>query len=290
MAIYEIYRNKAGQQVYLDGPSAYFSYVVKVSSAEYPVPTVIPGEPTSTGTTISVPFKYTKIDGTVDVELSFVEEEEEHTVKHQLTVITPVFTWDEFSPEDRASMPNLTESNIKELERFIRHIIEAYTGQSFGYAYRTYDSTSRGAQFNVPLVLFTGLSNRFVTNSVTTTDSVPYDVVDDGFGMVFDWDNYHVKSDTFWLTRTKGCPSSYTVTGYFGYVTVPQDVKEAARVLMSLFNCPQTLWRDRYIESIRNADGSSVKYNEGAYYGTGSVTADQLLAKYVRSGFSAAVV
>lgn len=291
MVTYEIYRNKADQIVSVEPPADGVSGVF-VRSDLYDDRT--PANTPSVDPLIDVviPFKHTQEDGKIRVELDFTDGlDGEFTVIREIDVVTPLFTAVDFSEGDFDQMIGVTPENLKDLERFIRHIIEAYTGQSFGYSRRKYkvENVHRGVTFDTPLVKFEGISDLYAKGAMTTTNSVPYEIVDDGFGVVFDWDNFHAKTDTFFLT-SKRQGGAYEIEGYFGYQSVPQDVREAAKILIGLFNCDQTLWRDRYIENLRNADGSTIRYNEGAYWGTGSVTADQLLSKYVRSEFGAAII
>lgn len=290
----ELYRSVADQSVKFQVPSASLNYTLTITSPEHPEPSPLIGPGVAEGTylDITIPYKHTSMDGKVEITASFDIEGEGATLIRSFDVVTPVFTYDEFTLQELEGIGKPSQDDIEDLERFIRHIIEAYTGQSFGYSAKTYAVTNphRGITFDAPMLEFTGISSRYLTGSVIVPGSIPYEVFDDGFGMRVDLKYYYYpKTDTFFPA---GQPrlDHYEVSGNFGYREVPQDVKEAARILIGLFNCDQTLWRDRYIENLRNADGSTIKYNEGAYIGTGSVAADQLLAKYVRTEYGAAVI
>lgn len=297
----ELYRNVSNGVVRFPVPSDYPSYALYITSPGYPATSMYPiGEqltyviPQVGYLEVEVPYKHTKYDGRIEILAKFDLDGESHEIVRDYAVVTPLFTADEFTADDLTSL-NITAADLMELERFIRHIIEAYTGQSFGMTKQSYDinSNTKSINFNVPLIMYTGSGPRFATGSMTTTDSVAYEVIDNGFGIKFNWQDtqhHHIKTDTAFLFGGGANRMRWTLTGDFGYQSVPQDVKEAARALIGLFNCDQTLWRDRYIENLRNADGSTIKYNEGAYIGTGSVAADQLLSKYVRGEYAAAVI
>lgn len=287
MATYEIYRNKANQKVFVETPSDDLDYEATMRSEEHG-PVDVDVSPAPGGVEVTIPFKFTQLDGKVIVKLSFTTEGESYSVEHVINVFTPLFTPDDVSAADLKALGISEEDKVyrlRDLERFIRHIIEAYTGQTFGYLLKSFEVPRSGTRvlFNVPILEFIGVSDRYATHSTTLVSGIPYEVIDDGFGLVVDWDRYNIKTDSF-LPFNKPTPVCLNVRGKFGYLSVPEDVKQAALTLLGLFMCDQSLWRDRYIENLRNADGSTLKYNEGAYFGTGSVSADQLLEKYVRTG------
>lgn len=75
--------------------------------------------------------------------------------------------------------------------------------------------------------------------------------------------------------------TAYTITGDWGYEEVPEDVIEAELIIIEDQLCPQSEYRDRYLKSI-SGDGWRYEFTPGAYSGTGSVVADQLLSPYRR--------
>lgn len=284
MATHELYRIKPDQEVDLPIPDEF-----SVSSVTIKSPVSPDGEEYQNldGKTVTLPFKHTLYDGEVVITARVNIENEEVEIIKTIPVVTPLFTIDDFSTEDLSSMNYASPDDIIELERFIRHVIEAHTGQSFGYFRRTFEARfGKTTRFDVPVLVFTGISDRYVTESATTIGSVSYEVVEGGFGVQLN-DNYHTKTDTFWMTSSKN--RSVFLHGKFGYVSVPESVRQAALILAGLWGCNQAIWRDRYINTIRSADWN-IKYDAAAYEGTGSATADQLLAQYVRgNGFMAVI-
>jgi hypothetical protein len=73
----------------------------------------------------------------------------------------------------------------------------------------------------------------------------------------------------------------YTITGDWGYEDVPTNVKEAMLILIEDAICPDSEYRDRYIDSVKTADYQYM-YTSNAFRGTGSVIADQLLEPFRR--------
>jgi hypothetical protein len=74
----------------------------------------------------------------------------------------------------------------------------------------------------------------------------------------------------------------YVVEGVWGYQDVPGDVKQAARLLVQDYSCDESLWRERYIDSVRAGDWR-FEFNAQAFAGTGNVQADQILSGYRRA-------
>lgn len=197
-------------------------------------------------------------------------------------VVTPLFTPAELIEND----PDFAEleDRIPQLEKLVRHVVEAYTGQSFGLR--------KGTE------IATWASNTWVTESpIVSIESfgAPAEVVVTypTIGGDVLRRSYDPKSDTYilsgktydpWNPQTKA--KTAPVVGIFGYEYVPFDVKEAAMHLAASYGCNESMWRDRYLQSMASADWR-VTYTSGAYVGTGSVIADQLLEKYQNSGMVA---
>ena len=270
----EIYRNSIGKGITLNIPG------VTVTSA-----VIKRGDQTINGTVsdnaVAVPFSITSSDGPFTIDWSFVVEGQTQTIQETHEVVTPLFTKDDLA-YDTHGLGKLTDDEVKRLESLIRKVIEAHTGQSFGlrkgylYAY--------GKGGNV-----LKLSERIAE----LTDK-GYRVSNDGFSIVSpvsNGDGYNIKvpaEEEALYNSLHGYPTTnysfkeglrYKVSGSFGWSSVPQDIKEAALLLAEQFSCNESLWRDRYLRAISAADWR-FDFQDAAFVGTGSVSADQLLAKY----------
>ena len=74
--------------------------------------------------------------------------------------------------------------------------------------------------------------------------------------------------------------SDFKILGQWGYVSVPSEVKQAAAALIQQKLCPDSVYRERFVESIRN-ENMNIKYNPDTYSNsTGNADADKLLAPY----------
>ena len=77
--------------------------------------------------------------------------------------------------------------------------------------------------------------------------------------------------------------SRYTISGRFGWPSVPDNVEEACIVLIQQFFDKDTSWRNKYVKNISAFDWK-FEYMPEAHLGTGNLYADQLLAPYVVNG------
>jgi hypothetical protein len=254
----------------------------------------------ATGDPVSIPYSITHLDGDFDVVWTYTVGGDSYTRRETLSVVTPLFIQSELVAHD-AAFSTLSGAAVINLERLIRKIIEAYTGQRFGLWDGTLTAYGNGQTFlnlATPALNVTGVTD-YANNYLLPYDFRP---INGGFavekiGTFYD-QSIKVPAYEEWvhtsanpITAPSIYPYSnvfadnvrYTVAGLFGWTTVPTDVKEAAFILADLFSCDETTWRDRYIKAIRAADWR-FDFDSGAFRGTGSVSADQLLAKYQVTG------
>lgn len=239
--------------------------------------------------TINIPYPQTVLDGDITIETQFTLATETLTKTIAARVVTPVLTISEM----QTILPNASDDEIRRVERKVRSVIEAFTGQYFGkytgtmYVYGGGDSflySSRkilsvtGLEYNG--ATFAGSGFQITHNGWAVTPAKGYlevntisagDVYRSGPVIASPYGN---------ATFTTGM--QYGIVGIFGYDYVPFEVKEAARALVNDYACQESLYRERYISDIRAADWRFA-FNTGAFIGTGNVVADQLLAGYQKN-------
>lgn len=75
----------------------------------------------------------------------------------------------------------------------------------------------------------------------------------------------------------------YRIQGKFGWDDVPENVEEAATVLIKDYFAKDGVWKNKYIKKISAFDWN-FEYFEDTFRGTGNLYADQLLQPYVITG------
>ncbi len=208
-------------------------------------------------------------------------------------VVTPYVTPDEIISFDPSVGQNFTYEQIKNSEKQIRGIINAFTGQSFGQYHDIKPVIGNNdTRIDLPekLLTFVGMKsydrllddtyqNFRLRNDGWTVDTT-VSVFDDTSKIYTETPvvggYYRPKSDLFFREDT-----SYLVEGIWGYERVPSEVNQAALILVQQNLCPESEYRDRYISKISAADWK-YEFDMGAYSGTGNVMADQLLWPFRR--------
>lgn len=261
----------------------------------------------------------TNNEGDIEVHWNFELDGVEVEKADYFSVVTPYLTISEV----KKIWPEATDEQAREVEAAVRHIINAHTGQSFGYGTKTLTVEGHGDNaLRLPerCIEVTG----FGTLNATL-DPKAVIVVSDGWYLKKAWaaEIGPLTSDsTYWgdyrdgvfdrniysdpdgdgepplfgpLAERPGgiivAPGTgratawrndypFTITGKFGYKTVPAPVKEAAKLLVNDYACSEALYRDRYLESIKAADWR-LQFSSRAWEYTGNVRADQLLSEYV---------
>ena len=195
-------------------------------------------------------------------------------------IVTPLFTVDELKEYD-SDFEALEDAKIEKLERMVRYVVNNYCGCNFGY-YKT----------TVPARSFDGRS-LYVGMPVISVDSISIG------GEAIPSLAFQITADREYVTATPDYsetsiivpPASdypdygfarevtYDVSGEFGYISIPQDLKDAAMTLAGDYGCHESQWRDRYVESLKMTD-ASIKFDSRVFSGTGTVSVDQILNKY----------
>ena len=244
----------------------------------------------------TLPYSITSEDGPATIEWTFTKDSAVYTRKEEIDVITPLFTQTELA-DSSTDFTGVTSTNYAKIESMVRDMIQRYTGQRFGYSTQMISVNAKGDDIlslpkraiNIVAVVEHGLDY--------TQDTNTYDIIVDGFQIKTTTlgDGYNIKIPAqaeAMLDRTNPIYYPfrnwnyfkknviYDVYGSFGWVSVPQNIKQAALSMAQIFNCPQNMWRDRYLASFAAAD-FRLQFVQEAYVGTGSVTVDQILDSYV---------
>lgn len=186
---------------------------------------------------------------------------------------------------------DVSDEQIRLVERRVRSMIETLTGQQFA----PYEATLLGTELSdgsvrlpqkmLALVSVNGISNAmyYTLGGDGWRLNIQYPRKRDGFRAI-GGEVPIINPFSRWEPK-KAAP--VRVVGRWGYERVPEDIKEAALILIEQQLCPDALYRERYIKTMTAAD-MRFEFSPGAYAGTGNVVADQILSKYVQS--NAAVI
>lgn len=322
----EIY-NRSGQRVYLD---IYGGVADETPTAVLTLPdqttrnlTVVQ-DTAPTGIDeryyVALTMADTKNNGNLKVVWDFSLEGTAVDKTDRFEVVTPYLSIGEV----KRIYPEATDEEAQDIEAAVRHIINAHTGQDFGYYEGPLTVEGHGeSALRLPrrLIELTGFGTLSanldpraaiitsdgwylkkawaVETSPIASDSAYWGDYNDG---VFD-NNIYSDPDgdgdpplfgplgsrpggIIVAPGTSGRPTSWSndypfvITGRWGYETVPEPVKQAAKLLVNDYACQEIAFRDRYLESIKAADWR-LQFSTQAWERTGNVRADQLLSDYV---------
>jgi hypothetical protein len=243
--------------------------------------------PSVTSGAFTLPYSVTAFDGPFTVEWTFTHSGVTTTRSEIHEVVTPYVT----VAEIREALPDLPstvdDAQLIRTERLVRKIVDRYVGHNFGKYVGSLRALGRGdSQLRLPdrLISLTGITGNYVF------DAGSYETRGDGYYLAVsesapdgDWvfTNVIAVPDTIVKSPFKD-GRVYTLTGEWGWDSVPVDVKEAMFVLIENRLCPTTIYRDKYVTQFNYAD-TIVKFDPRAYQGTGDVVADQLLFEYKRT-------
>ena len=201
------------------------------------------------------------------------------------------------------SDPNYkTYHELQMAEKYARKVIENYCSQSF----HEYDDVqvAYGAGTDIlPLPFKIVDIHEIYENDILIVDTInninnwaytPV-IAENGFGIRVNRSEF--ADNTVYIANGMVPPSvndrgyggafkkdaRYRIQGRFGWSSVPDNVQEAAAVLMQDFFSRDNVWKNKYVKRISTFDWQ-FEYAGDATRGTGNLYADQLLAGYVVNG------
>lgn len=240
--------------------------------------------------TATLPYEAVKQEGVVKVVLSYSFENANHEQTKYINVVTPILE----IYEVKELLNTVDDNEAFKLEAAVRSIINAHTGQTFGLYEGKIPVRGTGAKS-------LHLPKRLVSlNTINDIDFGVHVYVDGGGWYLSNFVGYPtIKSDLdtqhisgpyasdgpIYAPRIYGYADYvqnlvYNIDGRWGWESVPEPVREAAKLLINDYACEDSAYRDRYLTSMTAADWR-IQFNQGAFVETGNVRADQLLAEYV---------
>jgi hypothetical protein len=211
-----------------------------------------------------------------------------YTQSQYINVYTPYLTAAEFFdlyPELEDTFAN----NFETLNKRVRNIIDTFCGQSFDF-YQDLSISINGNGFSslrLPLPISTmtdvvqdpGTDDEFILYGENTSN---IEKVKQGFGFDTSWNIRFKKSNslenTFLIGKFNN-DSTYKVTGDYGWRYVPDNIKQAAQLLVADIMNNDSEYRNHGIYRA-DMDAISLYMNQNFYESTGNIEADILLMDY----------
>lgn len=246
----------------------------------------------------TLPFTLTQSDKELEIKWVFTYVEDGQTYEYDNTssmhVVTPILPMKEIR---RILGPDFSAEEAADVERSVRYVIQAHTGQFFGkYIGKKFISGGGEPYLRMPMRLMelkTVNGNTYWNDSLALRGSGFY-LQSLSFGvppLKADYDGWHESPWGYSNRAPIVAPYSknvfkfvehaqYEINGVWGWRDVPGAVQEAARLLINDYACADSAYRDRFLTSMTAADWR-IQFHEGAFSNTGNVRANQLLAEYV---------
>lgn len=230
---------------------------------------------------LPVPYEFVHYCGKFRVQWRYVVagKEYEDVVEHE--VIQPLFTYEQLTSFDK-DFESIGEAGVARLERIVRSVIERHTGQEFSLTKGTVNAISHnGESMALPKRMVSMRGNVGVLDGVRATIESDGWIIRAGVyaNSLSTYTDHYANPIYDVYERPRFRKDRYVISGVFGYYSVPEQINLAAMLLAQDYGCRESVWRDRYVESMKSADWS-VMFNEGAFAGTGNAKVDHILQSY----------
>lgn len=250
------------------------------------------------GYSVVVPLSLARTDSEFDILWNFTYTEDGQIYEYReytpVSVVTPILP---FSEVRRILGDDATQDEVADVEKAVRHVIQAHTGQFFGRFVGKKSVTGSGDSFlRLPMRLISAVS---VNGDSNWSHSLS--LRGDGWylrskiygvpSIRADWDGWHESPWGYSGRAPIVAPYSrkvqnfienaeYVIDGEWGWKFVPAQVQEAAKLLVNDYACADSMYRDRFLTSMTAADWR-IQFHDGAFADTGNVRANQLLAQFI---------
>ena len=259
---------------------------------------------------IVIPIDYCRRNRRFKIEWNYQISGISTSHTYYTEVVTPYANmadiWEDLNLGTDSSDPNYkTYHEVQMAEKYARKLIETYTAQFF-YLYDEtqvvygYGSDILPMPFRVHEIHELYENDVLLIDKINNVNNWLYDPIisESRFGIRVDRtqmiDNTVYTANglvppTIYDLDYRGAfkkDARYTVSGRFGWSSVPDNVEEACIILIKQFFEKDTAWRNKYVKNISAFDWQ-FEYMEDAHRGTGNLYADQLLLPYVINGMMA---
>ena len=240
-----------------------------------------------------------KYDRSLFVEIQSIQVDGYSTDHVDITVKRPYVTLSEMKDYFEHAISNgdsaiidQSDAFLEKLERKVRYLINAYTGNDFKFEYKTVGAYGQ----NTDLLHLGQRIESF--DKITSDDYVIYDSTEDpvidilGATVAIAPSKFAIKvvsegvNITEWVDQNPlqnpsyfGKDSAYLVRGEYGWKAVPEDIKVAVYELINDFLCNDSIYRNKGLKSIQN-DSFNIQFADGMLNGTGNLYVDSLLSQY----------
>ncbi len=231
--------------------------------------------------------------GKYKAEFTYAVSGTTYTQTQVINVYTPYITYEEFFEE----YPELEESfgpKFEKSERQVRNIINTFTGQSFDpYNKKTLIlNGSNTENLHLPLPIYTirkvitdvGTTEEETIHDITTSlenlEKVRTGVFNFGSSYYIRWKKSLLDSVNVMLYTNKFKPkTTYSVYGDFGWQFVPENVKQAAVLILADMMNDDSAYRRHGFYAV-DLDIVKLQSKQSFYESTGNIDADTLLMDY----------
>lgn len=291
----EVYTNSADRKVFLNTPVSPIVDSLEVTLRDDTgslLHTFTTAELEDTDLySVTVPFHFVNYERLMVVlwKFDYIEAGETYSIEMDVpfNVVQPILPL----AEVKALLNTTDDVEARAVEKTVRHIIYAHTGQSFGLFVGTKKIQGTGGpnlQLPYRLLEISKVNGLNVSPARYLISRSGWYLTTPEFGVP------GIKADYYGLHYINGVVENpngvsldgfkrgweYVIEGKWGWREVPESVQEAARLLINDYACQDTVYRDRYLNSVAATDWK-LSFNSGAFQYTGNVRADQLLSNYV---------
>lgn len=255
-----------------DGDGIYYSFITDINESQ-------------TVRTLKATWSYT-LGGVNAENVDYVDYVQPYVTPDTIRSIYP-------------SLDDKTFDELKEMERTVRKAIEFYTGQTFAPLGRKKKLVlGRGAdvlqlpqriyklhhvkQENVDEALFSRDSDGAIDVETVHWHEGEHVLVRKT-ARQFPFDVQAAVSDVLGQLQIFKNRRYYEVDAEWGWSYVPNEVNQAAKLLIGDYFCSDSNYHFRGVDVVRSSDWR-MEFAHDPYSTTGNVVADQLLAKYINQG------
>jgi hypothetical protein len=184
---------------------------------------------------------------------------------------------------------NKTTSQVTEMERIARYIIDSEVSEGFGYVRKEKEIVGNGSDYLVVNEKINKLykvyeNGTLLYDSTSDNNEITFAISKDKTSIVpLHEESNKTEYPQVWrdryLSRAFSDGYDYVIDADFGYKVVPQDIQEATKLLCSDISSDNMKYLNKYIESFDN-DDFKIKFAKNFNASTGNLVVDRILTKY----------